>query len=406
MKRTITAVAVGAVVALGAGLLTATSPAVAAACTSSTCPTEVSGAAYRITQSTLSNAAAVHQALGGKSTHPELSQVLADANRVMSPLSSCRPSPAGLSPKAVFGFCWNSDDQDTDDSNLWFPQGITTTADAFGSRVYEGAQAVAVTWYKRTSKTDEKAIQARISLAPAEGYQTGTNRYRHVLLVEPTGSDNFAQIPCHAGGAMWYGHLLYVACSSTIRVFDWDYLHEVKTTSLPGEGFGRQSDGGYYANGNRYVMVQVGQIGRQDNNIQFSSLALDRASAPDRLVVSGYSDTAGVNLWRFDLDAATRLPSSNTAHDAYKLPITYVQGAVTRGDRFWFSRSTTNPQLLFWDRAKKTTPVAYGADYGAESISYWSSGDGAGGVPDYLYTLTEHEGRREVFAVKQASFDG
>lgn len=407
MRRKLTAVAAATVVALGAGLLTAASPAVAAACTASTCPTEVSGSGYTIGQSTLPDAAALHQALGGTGTHVPIDQVLAGANRAMSPLSSaCRPSPAGLSPSAVFGFCWNSDDQDANNSTLWVPQGITTTADALDSRVYDGAQAVAVTWYKKTSSTDDTAKEARVSLAPAGGYQTGNNKYRHVLLVQPKGPDNFDQIPCHTGGAMWYGHLLYVACTSTIRVFDWDYLHEVKTTSLPGEGFGRQSDGGYYANGNRYVMVQVGQISNPSANIRFSSLSLDRLASPDKLVVSGYSSTAGVNLWRFDLDYQTRMPSSSSAYDAYNLPFNYVQGATTRGDRFWFNSSTTSPTLRFWDRAAGTTPVAYAGDYGAESISYWSSGDGAGGVPDYLYALTEQVGKREVFAVKQASFDG
>ncbi|MGC9668329.1 hypothetical protein ACNTMW_17455 [Planosporangium sp. 12N6] len=406
MRRYVT---VAAALLLGASTLVVAGPAQAATpCAPGPvtgCPREVSGLGYTIRQDPVANAGALHQALGA-STYRDVSQVLDQANRPMSPLSSaCRPDPAGLSASATFGFCWNSEDQG-DDAFRWYPQGITTTADALGVREYDGVQAVAVTWYKRKSSDDETAVESRVSLAPAGGYNNGNNNYRHVLLVTPSGPNNFQQVPCHAGGAMWYGHLLYVACTNTIRVYDWNYLHQVKATSLPGEGFGRQSDGKYYANGNLYVMVQVATITNPSNNITFSSLSLDRLSSPDKLVVSGYHDTAGVNLWRFDLDYQTRMPARPYAYDAYDLPFAYVQGATTRADRFWFNSSTSSPKLRFWNRTSGNQPVVYTGEYGAESVSYWPSGDGDGGVPDYLFTLTERKGKREVFAVRQADFNG
>ena len=371
------------------------------------CPAPVPPGSYRIARAMLPDAAGLRAALGGDTSHRTIDNVLGAANRPLSVLSSaCRPNPDGLSPAAASGFCWDAEDQGGNADFMWYPQGITTTADALASREYDNARAVAVTWYKRRTETDHTAVQARVSLAPAGGAGTGMNRYRHVLLVQPDGTDNFQHVPCHTGGAMWYGHLLYVACTSRIRVFDWKYLHEVKTASLPGEGFGRQSDGQFYANGNRYVMVQVAEITNPGANIRFSSLALDRLSAPDRMVVSGYSESSGVNLWRFDLDPATRMPSASTAVDAYDLPFTLVQGATTRGDRFWFNSSGSGPKLRYWHRTAGDRPVAYPGVRGAESLSYWPSGDGPGGVPDYLYTLTEHRGEREVFAVRQGDFDG
>lgn len=388
-------------------LTVATSAQAATTCTPgpvSSCPRPVSGFNYTIRVAPVANAANLSAALGGSASHRTIDVILDNANRVMQPLSSCTPSPDGLAPKAAFGFCWNADDQGTTDESGWLPQGITTTADALTDRAYDNAQAVAVTWYSKNATT-KKATAARVSLAPARGFFTGNNKYRHVLLVEPSSSNNFKQVQdCHAGGAMWYGNLLYVACTDHIRVFNWNYLHQVKATSLPGEGFGRQSDGKYYANGNLYVMVQWATITNPSGNVRFSSLSLDRLASPDKLVVSGYSSTGGVNLWRFDLDYRNRLPMTTYAYDAYDLPFTLVQGATSRDDRFWFNSSGQAPKLRFWNKAANTEAV-YGSAYGAESVSYWPSGDGSGGIPDYLYTLTEHHGTREVLAVRQADFN-
>jgi hypothetical protein len=369
-------------------------------------PTPVGAEEYRIAYQANPDAADVRAALGGDETQRTIAEVLAGANRSMSALSTARrPTPDGLSPSATHGFCWNTEDQADDRNFLWYPQGITTTADASSTRAYGGAEAVAVTWYRRRSRTDHAAVQARVSLAPAGGAGTGNDRYRHVLLVQPTGTGDIQHVPCHAGGAVWYDNLLYVASTNTIRVFDWSHLHEVKAASLPGEGFGRQSDGRFYASAYRYVLVQVGTVTGTTGNVRFSSLSLDRSAKPHRLVVSAYIEEPAVALWRFDLDPVSRLPSPAPAVDAYQLPFTHVQGATTRTDRFWFNSSESSPRLRFWHRTAGAEPVVHAGTGGAESLSYWGSGDGPGGVPDYLYTMTESPGTRQVFAIRQASFD-
>jgi hypothetical protein len=122
--------------------------------------------------------------------------------------------------------------------------------------------------------------------------------------------------------------------------------------------------------------------------------------------VSAYLEEPGTALWRFGLDPDSHLPSAGPAADAYHLPFTHVQGATTRKDRFWFNDSANSPRLRYWHRTTGAEPVAYTGAGGAESLSYWPSADGPGGVPDYLYTLTESPGTRQVFAIRQADFNG
>ena len=148
-------------------------------------PVAVSSTDYLISYKATPNAAAVRAALGGDGSHRTIAKVLADANRPMAKLAAARrPTPDGLSPSAKFGFCWNTEDQADDRNFLWYPQGITTTADASSSRKYDGVEAVAVTWYRRRTRTDDAAVQSRVSLAPAGGAGSGRGRYRpHRLVV-------------------------------------------------------------------------------------------------------------------------------------------------------------------------------------------------------------------------------
>lgn len=361
-----------------------------------------------------SAATGLASALGGSGNRRTVDWILNHANRPMNPL--CQTGPGGaLYPLASrgtgeYGFCWSSGDPDTD---VWIPQGITTTGDALGTRRYDGREAVVTTWYNDAENS------TRISIAPASGYSAGAN-YRHLLLVTPQRGPTFTRVNCHAGGAMWYGHLLYVACTDHIKIFDWDYVYSADTSTFCGDKVGRVSDaalGGYRfcASGYAYIMMQVGTITNPSGNVRFSSISLDRASTPDKLVVSGYSTSAGAKLARFDLNYQTRLPSGTSAADVYSMPFTLVQGATTRNDKFWFHssggviQSGETPadnygKLRFWNSSTGRF-VSYTSAYGAEAISYWPWDDGDGGLPDMLYTLTEHAGYRAVIAIRQADFN-
>jgi hypothetical protein len=107
----------------------------------------------------------------------------------------------------------------------WYPQGITTSADAGADGQYEGKTVILTSWYYSGSG-DNKGV--RVSFV--DYANPSAPRYRHVLLVEPytdaTGSPNFRAVPMPAGGIVWYGHYLYVADTrGGFRVFDDGYVH-------------------------------------------------------------------------------------------------------------------------------------------------------------------------------------
>ncbi|MER5262696.1 hypothetical protein ABTZ99_11515 [Actinosynnema sp. NPDC002837] len=351
----------------------------------------------------------------GSAKKRKVDWILSNANRSMEALSCQTGDGKAMQPLASqgvgeYGFCWQSDNtttSDDPDTTTWMPQGITTTADALGSYTYDGVQAVATTWYSSANS------YVRLSLAPAMGYGAGNNKYRHLLLVNPGSGGTFTAVrDCHAGGAMWYGNMLYVACSNHIKLFSWDHVYSADTTSYCSDLIGRYSDNGAYrfcASGYAYIMMQVGQITNPAGNVQFSSISLDRASTPDQLVVSEYSTANGGKIFRYPLDYTTRLPAQNTPYDVWVMPWDKVQGAVARGNRFWFNSSGGNEfygKLRFWDGSSPANPVkVYTGVHGAESLSYWGWGDGSGGMPDMLYTLSEHPGYRAVIAVRQADFN-
>ena len=294
-----------------------------------------------------------------------------------------------------FGFCWNADDSATS----WYPQGVTTTHDALNANVYDGVEAVAVTWHN----SDDSST--RLSLAPGRGYGYGNNKYRHILLVKPAGlnSPDFHKVACHAGGAMWYGRLLYVACTTHIKIFSWDYVHSADHSDFCADKVGHYRDGTgterNCADDYAYAMFQVGTI--SSSTVRFSTLSLDRAATPDKLVVGTYTEGNGGKVYRYDLDYTTRLPSRSTAANAFSTSFDRIQGVTTRNNKMWFhSTGGENPRLRFWDHGTKRFQNRAGA-YGAQALSYWADPNG----PDMLYTLSEHPSKRAVLAVEQSYFD-
>ncbi|MFF0345298.1 hypothetical protein [Kribbella sp. NPDC004875] len=155
-------------------------------------------------------------------TKPQLApvgvtEVLAASNRTGRAL--CHPTylNAALNPQ---GFCWQ--DGEDDDENVWIPQGVSGSGDA---QPAGGARRVAVaSWHN----TDDTAI--RVSFLDLV-----TNKYRHVLLVEPTADGDFQAIAGHGHGLFWSGNLLVVATSgSVLRVFDLRHIWRTDTSTDSG----------------------------------------------------------------------------------------------------------------------------------------------------------------------------
>ena len=89
----------------------------------------------------------------------------------------------------------------------WWPQGITTSADAFASTRLDGREVIAVSWYSKQLAGYGKGT--RISFIDFLG-----RHYRHVLLVVPKivdGEVELEPLHAHAGGIVWAGDHLYVA---------------------------------------------------------------------------------------------------------------------------------------------------------------------------------------------------
>ena len=128
--------------------------------------------------------------------------VLDDLNRQAAADVPARPVRLG---QAVdWGF--SLDERDRVDP-VWWPQGISTSADASDTEDIGGRHVLAVSWYAK----DERGV--RITFV-----DLASLRYRHVLLVVPVldqhGMLVLRPLRVHAGGIVWNGPYLHVAATA------------------------------------------------------------------------------------------------------------------------------------------------------------------------------------------------
>jgi hypothetical protein len=293
-----------------------------------------------------------------------------------------------------------------------YPQGITTSRDAIGtanSGNYDGHQLVVVSWYTKNG-CDGAGSRSRITMVDWDA--TYPNKYRKVLLVEPTGTaatPNFKDIPIHAGGVSWYGDYLYVAETGRgMRVFDMRKILKTNTGGTAAQ-IGRQPNGVYYAHNYAYVLPQIGTVTAattSGTSLVWSTISLDRVSRS--IVMTEYTCASGCTSYPNRAPRAVRFPfaagvttfaASTTATQALQLPWYKLNGVASHNGRWWFASSGAK-QLYYW------TPTAGAHTYawvgGAESISYWEDTTN----PDLLWSLQETLNHRNVFLVQQASYDG
>ncbi len=87
----------------------------------------------------------------------------------------------------------------------WWPQGVTTSADASVEETVGGRRVVVVAWYA-------KELGSRLTF-----FDIDTRRYRHVLIVVPALEDgqlHLTPLRTHAGGIVWHGPYLHVAATT------------------------------------------------------------------------------------------------------------------------------------------------------------------------------------------------
>ncbi|EHR51921.1 hypothetical protein SacmaDRAFT_3708 [Saccharomonospora marina XMU15] len=326
--------------------------------------------------------------------------VLDSANRFAT-TSGCDPAAA----HQVAAFCWEPGDNTTND---WYPQGISSTADAYGSGSYEGRTALFVSWYYKGAGTDKGV---RVSFVDYEN--PAAPRYRHVLLVQPytnsSGRPDFRPVTVHAGGIFAYDHYLYVADTwGGFRAFDLRRLWRVSTGDKT--KVGRQADGTYHAFNYRYVLPQAQRFTASTeggaSRLRFSAASLDRTSSPDSVIVCEYgADGTGTRVVRFPIDYTDRKfkeSQDGLTHgsEAYRVDIKSMQGATAIGDEFFVSASagpSARGSVYTFTASEGPVQHSDAQPVGPEDLSYR-------GPQGQLWSLTEYPGSRYVYSLDPSGF--
>lgn len=356
-------------------------------------------------------------------TKVDAAAVLADTNRSATRLTG---APGTVEAFAA-GFTWESGDQTVD---YWIPQGVTTSADAYGNGLYPSGgskKAVLVSWYFETDPdgdgVDEYPINKGVRLSFVDLTNASAPTYRHVLLVEPvktaSGQYSFNPIRRHAGGIMWYGDLLYMVDTyKGLRVFDLNTVFQVATAEK--DVCGLHTDGQYYGYSYQYVLPQSHAYDNAGKYLRYSTIGLDRASAPDSLVVSEYSVSGSVDytdgtfsgtgaptttpkVVRWNLDYTDRQISSLTASEAVTVAQQKIQGVVSQNSKHYLATSNGSSAgaLRTFTSGASTASVVCDLAVGCEDLSFHSSGaSGWAYSESVIWNLSEYAGKRYVYAVR------
>ena len=274
------------------------------------------------------------------------------------------------------GFSWNDDDVAT---RRWWPQGITTSADAGPSD--DGRRLLVTSWYAKDG--DGRNRGSRISVVDLE-----TLAYRHVLLVVPTrdrdGDLSLRPLLAHAGGLVWCGPYLHVA--GTRRGLFSCRVDDVIRVGSTDDALGYR-----YVLPVRFGYDAVAEDGAEQ--MRYSFLSLDRGADPPALVAGEYGrDEMTTRLVRYPLDLRT---GHLAAHeDGSSRParldeqgLGHMQGAVVVDGTYYVtaSRGPRSAGHLHVGRPGSWRTLRRALPPGPEDITYWPS-------TDTLWSLSEHPG--------------
>lgn len=323
-----------------------------------------------------------------------------------------------LAPGLKVHRAWTWDRVDRRDER-WWPQGISTSADAarigggqgeLGDRgELPGRSLVAVAWYAKKLPGDDIGQGSRISFLDLD-----TRRYRHVLLVVPRIRDgvlDLAPLRVHAGGIVWVGEHLHVAATAkglmTCRLDDLLRVPDALVDPQPGRHGLRLSDTSVSTYGYRYVLpVRFAYRAETDDGVErlrYSFASLDRAADPPAVVVGEYGrGSQTTRIARFPLDRETGLLETDT--DGRVTPLHLddhgvrgAQGVAVVGDTVYVtvSRGPRLPGSIFVGRPGAFREHRYAVPMGVEDVGWWPS-------RNELWTATEHPRRRWVISVKRS----
>jgi hypothetical protein len=294
---------------------------------------------------------------------------------------------------ATYGFRW--DEADFNDGE-WWPQGITTSADASDTDDINGRNVVVVAWYAKRIKGLTKGVR----LSFVDVTDESAPRYRHVMLVEPrrhplTWRVSMRPVPVHAGGIVWYGSSILVADTrGGFRTFQVDDILRVD-----GDGW----------RGQRYVLPQRTSYkavnDRGFSPFRFSFVSLDRSWPGHQLIAGEYGGKGTKNrLIRFPFDAAkTALAMDGGVARPLEIlldGLTHMQGATVVGGTYYVSTSrgaNTPGSLWVWAPGEAAREYRGALSIGPEDFTYWPQ-------RDWLWNCSEHPGMRYVYAMPRAAF--
>jgi len=313
--------------------------------------------------------------------------------------------PARLLGRAVSeAYTW--DDYDQRDAQ-WYPQGISTSADASDTEEVAGRHVLVTTWY--SSGKDGVKRGSRVTFLDLE-----TLKYRHVLLVIPVfdkaGNLGLRPMNIHAGGIVWAGPWLHIAATKrgfvTARVDD--IMRVLGDDDHPDDiGF----DGHRVASfGHRYVLpVRTTYQAFTDDGhrqLRYSFASLDRGSDPPAVIAGEYNTGSDISrLARYQLDPVTG--QLQTGDDGFSRPlevdeggVVQMQGVALAGGRYHatVSHGPWMPGTIYAGSSGHLKPMRLALPMGPEDLSYWPS-------TDMLWSLSEHPRRRWIVAMKRSAFD-
>ena len=310
--------------------------------------------------------------------------VLAHLNR-----QAVRARVPGLAVE--WGFRWNGADVSTP---RWWPQGITTSADASDAGDIDDRRLLITSWYSKTIGGENQG--SRITVV-----DTDTLEYRHVLLVVPErargGRLELRPLLVHAGGLVWCGPYLHV--TGTRRGLFSCLVDDIIRVESTEATFGYA-----YVLPVRFAYDAVASEGVEQ--MRYSFLSLDRSSDPPQLVAGEYGVRDMTRrLVRFPLDPETYHLAAH--EDGTSRPVWldgrglgHMQGAAVVRDTYYVTASRGRYRLgrMHVGRPGSFRTFPRTLPVGPEDISYWPA-------TDQLWSLTEYPGRRFVFAMKRAQFD-
>ena len=291
-----------------------------------------------------------------------------------------------------WGFRWN----DSDAATLrWWPQGITTSADASRAEDVHGRRLLVTSWYAKEAGGANRG--SRISVVDLE-----TLQYRHVLLVAPErapdGSMRLRPLRVHAGGLVWSGPYLHVA--GTRRGLLSCLVDDVIRVRSTDTGFGYR-----YVLPVRFAYDADASAGVEQ--MRYSFLSLDRTSDPPQLVAGEYGvGSMTTRLACYPLDPRTEHlavheDGCSRPHLLDARGLGHMQGATIVQGTYYVTASRGRRRLgqLHVGEPGRFRTFPRTLPVGPEDICYWPS-------TDLLWSLTEHPGRRFVFAMRRRQFDG